>query len=50
MGLKLYALNAGPPSLAVMMCLKALDIKYELIPVDWFKDEHKSEEYANVRR
>lgn len=48
MPLKLHAVNGGPPSMATMMCMKALNLKYELIPIDWFKNEHKTEEYKKV--
>lgn len=46
--MKLYGVSDGPPSLAVRMALKALDIPFELIPVDFIKGEHMTEEYAKV--
>ncbi|KAM7361688.1 GST-containing FLYWCH zinc-finger protein [Cochliomyia hominivorax] len=46
--MKLYSVSDGPPSLAVRMCLKALDIPYELHNVDYIASEHLSEEYAKL--
>ncbi|XP_073835777.1 uncharacterized protein [Musca autumnalis] len=46
--IKLYASTNDPPSLAVRMCLKALDIPYELHNVDYFGGEHLSDEYAKI--
>lgn len=46
--MKLYAVSDGPPSLAVRMCLKALNIPYELHNVDYIASEHMSEEYAKM--
>ncbi|XP_073835754.1 uncharacterized protein isoform X2 [Musca autumnalis] len=46
--MKLYAVSDGPPSLAVRMCLKALEIPYELHNVDYIASEHLSEEYAKM--
>lgn len=46
--MKLYAVSDGPPSLAVRMCLKALDIPHELHNVDYIASEHLSEDYAKV--
>ncbi|XP_030373540.1 glutathione S-transferase 1-1 isoform X2 [Scaptodrosophila lebanonensis] len=46
--MKLYAVSDGPPSLAVRMTLKALDIQYQLINVDYCAMEHRSEEYAKM--
>ncbi|XP_039151690.1 glutathione S-transferase 1-1 isoform X3 [Drosophila simulans] len=46
--MKLYAVSDGPPSLAVRMCLKALDIQYQLINVDFCAMEHRSEEYSKI--
>jgi len=46
--MKLYAVSDGPPSLAVRMTLKALDIQYQLINVDFCAMEHRSEEYSKV--
>ncbi|XP_005183645.1 glutathione S-transferase 1-1 [Musca domestica] len=46
--MKLYAVSDGPPSLAVRMCLKALELPYELHNVDYIASEHLSEEYAKL--
>lgn len=46
--MKLYAVSDGPPSLAVRMALKALDIQYQLINVDFCALEHRTTEYAKV--
>jgi len=46
--MKLYAVSDGPPSLAVRMTLKALDIQYQLINVDFCSLEHRSEDYSKV--
>lgn len=46
--MKLYALNDGPPSLAVRMLLKALDLPYEDVPVDYNHGEHLGDDYAQV--
>ncbi|KAB0800299.1 hypothetical protein PPYR_06039 [Photinus pyralis] len=46
MPLKLYAVSDGPPSLAVRMALKYLNINYELINVDFCKGEHLTDEYG----
>jgi len=46
--MKLYAVSDGPPSLAVRLTLKALKIPHELIPVDYGKGEHMTEEYAKM--
>ncbi|XP_022218260.1 uncharacterized protein LOC111071301 [Drosophila obscura] len=46
--MKLYAVSDGPPSLAVRMTLKALDIEYQLINVDFCALEHRTEDYAKM--
>ncbi|KAM8706717.1 hypothetical protein ACLKA7_010907 [Drosophila subpalustris] len=46
--MKLYAVSDGPPSLAVRMTLKALDIQYQLINVDFCALEHRTEDYAKM--
>lgn len=46
--MKLYALADGPPSLAVRMVMKALDLDYEYIAVDYNGGEHLRDEYAKV--
>lgn len=46
--MKLYAVSDGPPSLACRQALKALNLDFELIDVDYGKGEHMTEEYAKV--
>lgn len=46
--MKLYALDDGPPSIAVRMVLKALDLACENVPVDYNRGEHLRDEYAKV--
>lgn len=46
--MKLYSVSDGPPSLACRQALKALNIDYELIDVDFGKGEHMTEEYEQV--
>ncbi|KAH8250340.1 hypothetical protein KR026_011092 [Drosophila bipectinata] len=46
--MKLYAVSDGPPSLAVRMTLKALNIQYQLINVDFCALEHRTEDYAKM--
>lgn len=46
--MKLYSVSDGPPSLACQQLLKALDIEYELINVDFGKSEHLTKEYEEV--
>lgn len=46
--MKLYSVSDGPPSLACRQLLKILDIKYELIDVDYGKGEHMTEDYEKV--
>ncbi|XP_059217768.1 uncharacterized protein LOC106090931 [Stomoxys calcitrans] len=48
LNMKLYAVSDGPPSLAVRMCLKALNLPYELHSVDYIASEHLSDEYAKM--
>lgn len=48
--MKLYALADGPPSLAVRMVMKALDLEYESIAVDYNGGEHLKDDYAKVKR
>lgn len=47
--MKLYALLDGPPSIAVRMVFKALDIPYELVGVDYQRGEHLKGHYAQVK-
>ncbi|KAK4880932.1 hypothetical protein RN001_004251 [Aquatica leii] len=46
MSLTLYAVSDGPPSLAVRMALKALNLDYNHISVDYGKGEHLTDEYG----
>lgn len=46
--MKLYSVSDGPPSLAVRMTLKALNIPFELVDVIFNNGEHLTEEYAKV--
>lgn len=46
--MKLYSVADGPPSLACRQLLKALDIKYELIDIDFGKGEHMTKEYEEL--
>lgn len=46
--MKLYGVVDGPPTLAVRLTLKALEIPYELINVDYCKMEHMTEEYSKM--
>lgn len=46
--MKLYSVSDGPPSLACQQLLRALNIKYELINVDFGKGEHMTKEYEKV--
>lgn len=46
--MKLYAVSDGPPSLAVRMALKALDVPFELIGVNFNAGEHLTDDYAKV--
>lgn len=47
--MKLYSVSDGPPSLACRQTLKALNIDYELINVDFGKGEHMTDVYAKVQ-
>lgn len=46
--MKLHAVSDGPPSLAVRMLLKALNIPYELVGVNFNKGEHLTDAYAKL--
>lgn len=46
--MKLYVVCDGPPSLAVRMALKALNIPYDLVDVDYIAMEHMTDDYAKV--
>lgn len=46
--MKLYAVCDGPPSFAVRMLLKALNLDYELVDVDYCAGEHMTDNYAKM--
>ena len=46
--MKLYSVSDGPPSLAVRMAFKQLNIPFELVNVDFGLGEHMTEEYAKM--
>ncbi|KAF5298681.1 hypothetical protein FQR65_LT09661 [Abscondita terminalis] len=46
MSLTLYAVSDGPPSLAVRMALKFLNLDYNLVSIDYGKGEHLTDEYG----
>ncbi|XP_022905921.1 glutathione S-transferase 1-1 [Onthophagus taurus] len=48
MVIKLYSVSDGPPSLAVRQCLKAINLDYTLINVDFGAGDHMTEEYAKL--
>lgn len=48
--MKLYGVSDGPPSLAVRMAFKALNIPFELKNVDFIAGEHMTDEYAKVKK
>lgn len=48
MVLTLYAVSDGPPSLAVRQCLKALNLEYKLVPIDFNKGEHLQPWYEKL--
>lgn len=48
MPLTLYSVSDGPPSLAVRQCLKALNVDYKLVNVDFGAGEHMTQNFANV--
>lgn len=47
--MKLYVVSDGPPSLAVRMAIKALNIPCEEVNVDYIASEHMTENYAKVK-
>lgn len=50
MVLTLYAVSDGPPSLAVRMGLKLMNIvDYKLVNINFNNGEHLTEDYAKVR-
>ncbi len=46
--MKLYVVSDGPPSLAVRMAIKALNIPCEEANVDYIASEHMTDDYAKV--
>ncbi|XP_051156801.1 glutathione S-transferase 1-like [Leptopilina boulardi] len=46
--MKLYSVSDGPPSLACRQALKALNIDYILVDVNYGKGEHMTDEYAKL--
>lgn len=48
MGIKLYSVSDSPPTLAVRMALKYLNIEHEVINIDYAAGEHFSPEYIKV--
>lgn len=46
--MKLFVVSDGPPSLAVRMAIKALNIPCEEVNVDYIASEHMTESYAKV--
>lgn len=44
--MKLYGVVSSGSTLMVRMALKALDIPYEMVMVDYFKGEHMTAEFA----
>lgn len=46
--MKLHSVSDGPPSLACRMVLKALNIPFELVNVNYNIGEHLTDEYAKV--
>lgn len=46
--MKLHAVSDGPPSLACRMVLKALNVPFELVNVNFNIGEHLTDEYAKV--
>lgn len=48
MPIKLYSVSDSPPTMAVKMTLVALNVPHTVIPVDFMKGEHRTDEYAQV--
>jgi hypothetical protein len=48
MPIKLYSVSDSPPAMAVKMTLVALNVPHTVIPVDFMKGEHRTDEYAQV--
>lgn len=47
--MKLYSVSDGPPSLSCRMVLKALDVPFDLVPVNFNTGEHLTENYHKVK-
>lgn len=48
MVMKLYSVSDGPPSLAVRMALKYLQVDFQLVDVDFGAGQHMTDEYAKM--
>jgi glutathione S-transferase len=48
--LKLYSVSDSPPTLAVRLALKALDISHSLVDIDFAAGEHLTDDYAKVSK
>ncbi|XP_055852291.1 glutathione S-transferase 1-1 [Episyrphus balteatus] len=48
MPMKLYGVSDGPPTLGVRMTLKALNVPYEYVNVNFNKGEHMTDSYAKM--
>ncbi|CAH0582954.1 unnamed protein product [Chrysodeixis includens] len=48
MGLKLYSVSDGPPSLACRQVFAALDVPFELVNVIFNNGEHMTDDYAKM--
>lgn len=46
--MKLHGVSDGPPSLACRMVLKALNIPFELVDVNFNAGEHLTDDYFKV--
>ncbi|XP_071876554.1 GST-containing FLYWCH zinc-finger protein [Bombus fervidus] len=46
--MRLYGFSDGPPSLACRQALKALNIQYELVNLNFSKEEHMTDEFAQL--
>ena len=44
----LYSVSDSPPTLAVRLALKALNIEYNLVDIDFAAGEHLTDDYAKV--
>lgn len=48
--LKLYSVSDSPPTLAVCLALKALDICHSVVDIDFAAGEHLTDDYAKVSK